>query len=115
MSISHQRERVGSRTAFHHVSVFFVYSLKLLYIREKLQTFGTLQSSNKNVTGYLGQDLGAILDLNTELDHFLKDLPAHLQVDDSAMRGVAKGSNACFELQKRVLRARLVPSIRSRL
>lgn len=83
---------------------FFVYAIKLLNIREKSQVIGT-QNIKSNKAGYSGKELGATIDLISDLDHFLETLPTYLQVEEghTALKSV---NEASFRLQAEVLKAR---------
>lgn len=82
---------------------FFIYAIKLLNIRERSRVI-EIQNLKTDRAGYSGQELGAILDLISDLDHFSETLPTYLQVDHGhALESVDK---TCFQLQARVLKAR---------
>jgi hypothetical protein len=83
---------------------FFVYAMKLLNIREKSRVIET-KKTNTGWTGYSGQDLGASLDLLSDLDHFVETLPLYLRVD-YAPSLLESANKSCFQLQARVLKAR---------
>jgi hypothetical protein len=61
----------------------------------------------QNLRGYSNQALGLVLDINSELDHFLQDLPALLQLHDTSSYSSSLPRSA--ELQSRVLKARYYP------
>ena len=83
---------------------FFVYAMTLLNIRERSRVVET-QNVKTDRAGYSGQELGATLDLISDLDHFFETLPTYLQVDHS--HGLLESvDEACFQLQARVLKAR---------
>lgn len=83
---------------------FFIYAMKLLDIREKSRIFEA-EMINTRRTGYTGQELGATLDLISDIDRFFSTLPPYLQVDHTI--GLLKSTDeACFQLQARVLKAR---------
>ncbi|OBT71809.1 hypothetical protein VF21_09376 [Pseudogymnoascus sp. 05NY08] len=85
---------------------FFVYAIKLLNIRERSRVVET-QKVKTDRAGYSGQELGATLDLISDLDHFVETLPTYLQVDHgyALLESVDK---TCFQLQARVLKARVM-------
>jgi hypothetical protein len=93
-----QPQNVPSRLAF------FFYAIKLHNIREKTRIPGTkyLNSGRKR---YSGQELGAMVDVTSDLDTFLEDLPPYLRNDHASAYPVS-GNEVCFKLQARVLRAR---------
>jgi hypothetical protein len=90
-----QPQGVPSRLAF------FVYGMKLLDIRENFQSH-LLKTRSRTSSG---QELGTVLDLVSDLDHFLDSLPPYLRTDH-AYSPPASGNEDCFKLQARVLKAR---------
>ena len=92
-----QPENVPSRLDF------FIYTLKLLGIREKFQSFELSRDDSQHITTHMGRDLGDMLDLITELDTFCQELPLHLQTSGNV---TSIKSDSCFELQSRVLKTR---------
>lgn len=80
---------------------YFIYSIRLLDVRRTVEDQHETQGKKPND----GYELGATLDIISELDRFLEALPPHLQTDyPSALSG--KREESCFELQARVLKAR---------
>lgn len=93
-----QPQNVPSRLAY------FLYAIKLHNIRERSRIPGTkyLNSGRKR---YSGREISDVLDLTSDLDSFLEDLPPYLR-SNHASAYPASGNEACFKLQARVLRAR---------
>ncbi|KAE9372615.1 hypothetical protein N431DRAFT_439694 [Stipitochalara longipes BDJ] len=90
----------------------FVYGLRLNNIREKLPMHKA-QNVQTGKRTFSGQDIGTTLQLMTEIDRFVDTLPYHLRADHSSLehtRSVlpAAGSDNRFELQARVLKARIM-------
>ncbi|OBT64168.1 hypothetical protein VE03_06238 [Pseudogymnoascus sp. 23342-1-I1] len=85
---------------------FFVYAMKLLNIREKSLVVEA-QNVKTNRVGYSGQELGATLDLISDLDNFLETLPTYLQLDHGHAL-LEPVDETCFRLQARVLKARVM-------
>lgn len=80
---------------------FFVHGMKLLDIRGNFQShlFKTRGRTSS------GQELGAILDLISDLDYFLDSLPPYLRTNH-VFSPPASENEDCFRLQARVLKAR---------
>ena len=93
-----QPQSVPSRLAF------FVYAMKLLDIRERSRIVET-QYLNIGRRRSSGQELGSTLDLISDLDRFLEDLPPYLR-RDHAFAITAYGNETYFQLQAKVLNAR---------
>ncbi|CAM1503242.1 Fc.00g080180.m01.CDS01 [Cosmosporella sp. VM-42] len=85
---------------------FFVYSLKMLDIRQKFATAEPkhLETGEKS---YSGEELGHVLDTISDLDRFLKTLPPHLQADLTSANP-SSYRETCFRLQASVLKARVM-------
>lgn len=94
----HQPHNIPSRLTF------FIYAIKLLNIREKSRVVET-QKVKTDRAAYSGQELGATLDLISDLDHFVATLPTYLQVDHGHAL-LESVDETCFQLQARVLKAR---------
>jgi chromatin segregation and condensation protein Rec8/ScpA/Scc1 (kleisin family) len=83
---------------------FFVYAMKLLDIKAKSR----IAETQHLITGrkrYSAEELGASLDMVSDLDQFLEDLPIYLQRDREFALPESR-NETCFKLQARVLRAR---------
>jgi hypothetical protein len=83
---------------------FFVYAIKLIDFKEKSRIIET-QCPNIGKNGFSGQQLGAILDLISDLDRFSEALPAYLRGDHELLFPES-GNETCFKLQARALKAR---------
>lgn len=81
--------------------VYFTYSIKLLDIRRNVESQYGSQGKNRND----GHELGATLDIVSELDRFLELLPPHLQTYNPGSTP-EKGKESCFALQAQVLKDR---------
>lgn len=94
----HQPHNIPSRLTF------FIYAIKLLNIRERSRVVET-QKVKADRAAYSGQELGATLDLISDLDHFVETLPTYLQVDHGHAL-LEPVDETYFQLQARVLKAR---------
>ena len=74
-SEGHQPPGKPSRLAF------FVYGMKLLDVRRRTRAveYQSFNGSTRLSGAYSGQELGARIDLISDLDRFSNSLPSHLQ------------------------------------
>jgi hypothetical protein len=94
----HQPSGIPSRLSF------YVHNLRIYDFLAKvdfLETHRAASSTRKRNSN----DLGSILDVNSELDEFLESLPDHLQTEGNN-RFAPDSQNSCFNIQARVLKSR---------
>lgn len=89
-----------------------VYSLKSVDILDEMRTVvftARLKASqaSPNNTDFIGPDPSALLRLNSRIDDYLNDAPAHLRPDaDFSSMDITQDDMICFQIQGRVLRSR---------
>jgi hypothetical protein len=81
---------------------FFIYTLKLSSIMDRVPP---PEAHFLRSAAHSGQELGTVLDINTELDNFSESLPRHLVISPSD-GPISSRYGDCFELQANVLRTR---------
>ncbi|RDW77811.1 hypothetical protein BP6252_05864 [Coleophoma cylindrospora] len=85
---------------------FLVWNLRLNSFLIKVDFLETRSATHSTTAGKI-DDLGVILDVNSELDQFLEGLPNHLRTEDDAIFSLDR-QNDCFVLQARVLKSRVL-------